>query len=161
MKKLTTLSVASFLFLVHAPITIAQSNIVADNFQPGDLLFFWISEKGRHVGIYVEDGLFLHSSTSVGVTLSELDDDYWRYRLISVRRINHDISLDEFKQAHTRYDHARYSYGSTGPDRFDCSGLVWRIFGNHGFDVPRSTRLQIGTGNLVISGQDYLAQSRE
>lgn len=44
---------------------------------PGDLVFFRTSAKGRHVGIYIEDGQFLHASTSEGVVLSNLEDQYW------------------------------------------------------------------------------------
>lgn len=44
----------------------------------GDIVFF-INSKGRvsHVGIYLKDGLFAHSSTSRGVIISRLDDSYW------------------------------------------------------------------------------------
>lgn len=134
--------------------------IPMDEIQPGDLLFFWISDKGRHVGVYLEDGVFFHSSTSEGVTLSNLDDDYWRYRLISVRRVRHSISLQDFERAFAKYDHAPYSFGSTGPDRFDCSGLVWRVFGEHGIDLPRTTKTQLRTGQLVMSGRNYLVKNR-
>ncbi|MCS3902737.1 cell wall-associated NlpC family hydrolase [Methylohalomonas lacus] len=43
----------------------------------GDLVFFRTGAKGRHVGIYIEDGKFLHASTSAGVMLSNLEDQYW------------------------------------------------------------------------------------
>ena len=44
----------------------------------GDVVFF-TNSKGRvsHVGIYLKDGLFAHSSTSRGVIVSRLDDNYW------------------------------------------------------------------------------------
>ena len=161
MNNATSISLASLLFLLQPIFSFAQSNAVSEgDLQAGDLLFFWISEKGRHVGIYLEDQTFLHSSTSEGVTVSKLSDDYWRYRMISARRVDHDITLDAFKQSYARYDAARYSYGSTGPNRFDCSGLVWRIFGNHGVDLPRSTKLQIGYGAKIMSGSDYLARNK-
>ena len=149
-----------FLFLQPRITLAVHSTVPLDDIQPGDLLFFWISEKGRHVGVYLEDGVFFHASTSEGVTLSNLDDDYWRYRLISVRRVNHAFTLQELKQSFAKYDHAPYSFGSTGPDRFDCSGLVWRVFGEHGVDVPRTTKTQLRTGKLVISGRNYLLKNR-
>jgi cell wall-associated NlpC family hydrolase len=31
-----------------------------------------------------------------------------------------------------------YVYGGTGPDGFDCSGLVYRVFGDHGVELPRT-----------------------
>ena len=44
----------------------------------GDVVFF-TNSKGRvsHVGIYLKNGLFAHSSTSRGVIVSRLDDNYW------------------------------------------------------------------------------------
>lgn len=44
----------------------------------GDVVFF-TNSKGRvsHVGIYLKEGLFAHSSTSRGVIVSRIDDGYW------------------------------------------------------------------------------------
>ncbi|MEM7589300.1 MAG: NlpC/P60 family protein, partial [Myxococcota bacterium] len=72
----------------------------------------------------------------------------------------HSMSLEQLKWAFNKYDHAPYRYGSVGPDRFDCSGLVWRIFGEHGVDLPRTTRTQLRSGSLVISGRNYLLKNR-
>jgi probable lipoprotein NlpC len=44
---------------------------------PGDLVFFRTGKSTRHVGIYLEDGKFLHASTDRGVTISRLNDIYW------------------------------------------------------------------------------------
>jgi len=48
----------------------------------GDLVFFNTSgnSKGHvnHVGIYLKENKFLHSSTSKGVIVSSLDEDYFR-----------------------------------------------------------------------------------
>lgn len=45
----------------------------------GDILFFTNSKgKVSHVGIYLKDGLFAHSSTSNGVSVSRLEDKYWQ-----------------------------------------------------------------------------------
>ncbi|MEZ4698818.1 MAG: NlpC/P60 family protein [Rhodothermales bacterium] len=142
-------------------LSLAESGRIApDEIRPGDLLFFWINDQVRHVGIYLEDGVFFHASTTAGVTLSNLNEDYWRYRLISVRRVQHNISLKELRQDFSRYDPAGYRYGSTGPKQYDCSGLVWRVFGSHGVELPRTTRAQIRAGSLVISGRNYLLTHR-
>lgn len=50
----------------------------------GDLVFFSNSRSGviTHVGIYLHNNKFVHASTSNGVIISDLTDDYWskRYR---------------------------------------------------------------------------------
>ncbi len=48
--------------------------------KPGDLVFFRTSRHSQHVGIYLESRQFLHVSTRKGVTISELDDSYWKSR---------------------------------------------------------------------------------
>lgn len=59
---------------------------------PGDILGFSIGGGGvSHVGLYVGDGVFIHS-TSSGVTLSSLtasdpDSRWWQQRWITARRI--------------------------------------------------------------------------
>lgn len=52
--------------------------ITKSELREGDLVFF-VNSKGRvsHVGIYLKDGMFAHSSTSRGVIISRLDDSYW------------------------------------------------------------------------------------
>jgi cell wall-associated NlpC family hydrolase len=52
----------------------------------GDLVFF--GEKGTvsHVGIYTGSENFIHASTSKGVTVSPLDDSYWKPRYMGARR---------------------------------------------------------------------------
>lgn len=48
----------------------------------GDLVFF-SSPRSRktvaHVGIYLKNGKFIHASTSQGVIVSDLDEDYYRH----------------------------------------------------------------------------------
>lgn len=53
---------------------------------PGDLVFFKTGVFQKHVGIYIEDGLFLHASRSHGVRMSSLGDGYWRKRYWKARR---------------------------------------------------------------------------
>ena len=54
---------------------------------PGDLVFFKTGLYKRHVGIYIEDGKFLHASASRGVMLSDMEDDYWTRRYWKARRV--------------------------------------------------------------------------
>ncbi|MBQ9586649.1 MAG: C40 family peptidase [Bacteroidales bacterium] len=45
----------------------------------GDVVFFTNSNgKVSHVGIYLKNDLFVHSSTSNGVIISSLDNSYWK-----------------------------------------------------------------------------------
>lgn len=55
--------------------------------KPGDLVFFRPSRKYRHVGIYVGDNLFMHSSTSKGIMKSKLDNTYWKKKFRYAKRI--------------------------------------------------------------------------
>lgn len=57
----------------------------------GDLVFFQNTYKGSkgasHVGIWVGDGKFAHASTTVGVTISELSEDYYTKHYLGCRKI--------------------------------------------------------------------------
>lgn len=53
----------------------------------GDLVFFKTGRTLRHVGIYMGSRKFLHASTSKGVTISSLDNQYWSKVYWMSRRI--------------------------------------------------------------------------
>ena len=63
-----------------------------DRLLPGDILAFSVNGNGiSHVGLYVGDGRFIHSSSS-GVKLSDLtgadiDGRWWRARWVGARRV--------------------------------------------------------------------------
>lgn len=44
----------------------------------GDLVFFKTTFQSGHVGIFLENDRFLHVSERKGVTISRLDDNYWK-----------------------------------------------------------------------------------
>ena len=52
----------------------------------GDLVFFHNGRKKKratHVGIYLKDRKFIHASTSQGVIISTLDEEYWKKHWLS------------------------------------------------------------------------------
>ncbi len=48
----------------------------------GDLVFFNTRGGVSHVGVYLGDGYFVHASTGNGVTINNLDDDYYSARFL-------------------------------------------------------------------------------
>lgn len=64
----------------------------------GDLVFFDTRRTSvpGHVGIYIGDGLFAHASSSFGVIVSSLSDEYYANRYMGARRIEHFASLNRF-----------------------------------------------------------------
>lgn len=58
---------------------------------PGDLVFFIrtyaTSRVITHSGIYLGDSSFIHTSSSLGVTVTSLDDPYWSQRYLFATRI--------------------------------------------------------------------------
>lgn len=56
---------------------------------PGDLVFFsstGTDKKITHVGIYLKEGKFIHSSSLRGVVVDNLDAPYWSRRLVKCGR---------------------------------------------------------------------------
>lgn len=49
-----------------------------NDLRAGDLVFFKTGKASNHVGIYLEKNKFLHASQKKGVTISRLDDIYWK-----------------------------------------------------------------------------------
>lgn len=55
--------------------------------KPGDLVFFRTGRARRHVGVFIGGDEFIHASTSQGVTISSLSNDYWRAHYQTARRV--------------------------------------------------------------------------
>jgi lipoprotein Spr len=60
----------------------ASERIENDDLKEGDLVFFHTgnrrSKQITHVGIYLTNNKFINASTSLGVTISDLNDAYWK-----------------------------------------------------------------------------------
>ena len=72
----------------------AGVEVAPDSLQPGDLLFFGTPatdekpERVNHVGIYIGDGRFIHSSQLVRISsLDPAEPDYYERKPIRIRRI--------------------------------------------------------------------------
>ncbi|EPQ7199396.1 MULTISPECIES: bifunctional murein DD-endopeptidase/murein LD-carboxypeptidase [Providencia] len=58
-----------------------------NNLKAGDLVLFKTGRRMKHVGIYIGDNKFVHASTSSGVIVSEMTNEYWSKRYYAGRRI--------------------------------------------------------------------------
>lgn len=66
------------------------SRISRGNLQEGDLVFFSSRNSGKkvaHVGIYLKDGKFVHTSSSRGVIISSLNESYYKQHWMRGGRI--------------------------------------------------------------------------
>lgn len=65
-----------------------STTIKKENLQEGDLVFFKIgSNEVSHVGIYIEQNKFIHASSSKGVIVSLLNNQYYENHFIRGGRI--------------------------------------------------------------------------
>ena len=61
-----------------------------NSLREGDLVFFRDPKnrkKINHVGIYISDDRFIHSSSTRGVAYSTFSDDYWKKYLVGFKRL--------------------------------------------------------------------------
>jgi len=56
---------------------------------PGDLVFYATSggKKVTHVAMYIGNGQVIHSTTSAGVSITSMNNSYWKARYIGSKRI--------------------------------------------------------------------------
>jgi cell wall-associated NlpC family hydrolase len=66
----------------------AGTDIARNRMMPGDLVFFE-TERDRisHVGVFVGFNSFIHASSSQGVIISGLSEEYWAKRFVGCKRV--------------------------------------------------------------------------
>jgi cell wall-associated NlpC family hydrolase len=79
-------------FQIELPRTAKEISAIGkkvskNKLKPGDLVFFRPSRKYKHMGIYMGEDMFMHSSTSKGVTKSDLNNPYWEKKYRYAKRI--------------------------------------------------------------------------
>jgi hypothetical protein len=155
-----------------------------DELLTGDLVFFSTTGKNKrinHVGIYLSDGRFIHAAKG-GVTISSLDNSYWKARFYVAKRVgNDDIwsklalnrrSEDEMSSFYQKYSSIfnllsnanenlyiadAYPYYSTFTDDEFSLGyeITWSASLASGSIVPRFTAFQNYTGVESYSKNDF------
>ncbi|MFH1082444.1 MAG: C40 family peptidase, partial [Pseudomonadota bacterium] len=65
-----------------------MEEVSEDELRPGDLIFFSQKKKRiNHVGLYLSDGKFIHAARKRGVTISSLDNRYWKVKMVGAKRL--------------------------------------------------------------------------
>jgi cell wall-associated NlpC family hydrolase len=59
-----------------------------DDLKEGDLVFFNTRGGVSHVGMYLKNNKFVHSCSSIGVSIGDLADKYWSVRFLGGRRMS-------------------------------------------------------------------------
>lgn len=60
--------------------------------EEGDLVFFNTRGGISHVGVYLGNNCFVHSSVHQGITISSLDDSYYSRKFIGGGRVNPELT---------------------------------------------------------------------
>jgi len=63
--------------------------VARNRLREGDIIFFKTGYKSMHSGIYLQRGNFINASSTHGVTLSNLNNPYWRAHYFQSRRVLH------------------------------------------------------------------------
>jgi lipoprotein Spr len=70
-----------------------RARISRTELKEGDLIFFNTRGGISHVGVYLQNNKFVHASTSGGVVISDIFDEYWARKFVGVGRLRNKESL--------------------------------------------------------------------
>ncbi len=65
----------------------SESGQSVSDLQKGDLVFFANNGRVFHVGIYIENNQFISATTSYGVKIDKINDNYWGNYYIGAKRV--------------------------------------------------------------------------
>lgn len=65
----------------------SSTKIRTQDLSLGDLVFFNTTGGISHVGVYLANNKFVHASTSSGVMISDLDEEYFKRRFLGAARV--------------------------------------------------------------------------
>ncbi|RUL51279.1 C40 family peptidase [Lysinibacillus antri] len=69
--------------------TIWSATTAVSSPQKGDLVFYTTYKAGpSHAGIYIGDNKFLHAGSSSGVTITDMNNPYWKARYLGAKKVN-------------------------------------------------------------------------
>ena len=69
------------------------SRISKTDLKEGDFIFFNTRGGISHVGVYLQNNKFVHASTSGGVMISDIFDEYWAKKFVGVGRLKEKESV--------------------------------------------------------------------
>ncbi len=87
-------SLISAVYALEIPRTAKEQykkceHLKKDELMEGDLVFFNTRGGVSHVGVYITNGYFVHSASSDGVMISNLEDSYFSRRFIGGGRVKY------------------------------------------------------------------------
>jgi cell wall-associated NlpC family hydrolase len=89
--------------------------------------------------VLISSGALLTPASTAGATTSAtVSDSRTGDRAVRTARAQRKTTAAALRVAHNQKGDP-YRYGATGPDRFDCSGLVMFAFKRAGQSVPRTS----------------------
>lgn len=143
---------------VAAQAQVGQA-VSKNDLEPGDLVFFSSpsSSKVSHVGIYLDQGDFVASSSSTnGVARRNLGQAYYQTHFVGARRVSTSAFAPLYQavaQATQEMVGVPYAAGGSSANGVDNVGLIRYVYGQFYLAVPR-TLAELATTGVAVSRQN-------